>query len=176
MRVIGIDPGTNIMGFGIVESATSRSEKGRPGGLCYIGGGEIKLIKGAPLSERLLEISETLDNVITEFSPDHCSIEEVFFAKNVKSAMTLGHARGVALLAAARHGIEVHEYSARTIKQAVVGTGTASKDQVQKMVRMLLRLNKPVGTDASDALAAAICHLNHYNIQLAGAGGLAARI
>jgi crossover junction endodeoxyribonuclease RuvC len=157
------------MGFGIVE-------KGRQGGLCYIGGGEIKLIKGTPLSERLLEISETLDNVIAEFRPDHCAIEEVFFAKNVKSAMTLGHARGVALLGAAKHGVEVHEYSARTIKQAVVGTGAATKEQVQKMVRMLLKLNKPVSVDASDALAAAICHLNHYNIQLARAGGLSSEI
>lgn len=169
MRVIGIDPGTNVTGFGIVE-------KGRSGGLTYIGGGEIKLKKGAPLSERLLDISETLDRVMAEFSPDHCAIEEVFFAKNAKSALTLGHARGVALLSAARAGIEVHEYSPKTIKLAVVGSGSAAKLQVQKMVRMLLTLKKPVGEDGSDALAAAICHLHHYNPQLAQAGGLAGRV
>ncbi len=169
MRVIGIDPGTNITGYGIVE-------KVRSGTLKYIGGGEVRLKKGAPLSGRLLEIFEALNSVIAEFSPTHCAIEEVFFAKNVKSALTLGHGRGVALLSAARVGIEVHEYSASTIKQAVVGSGRGTKDQVQKMVCMLLKLERPLGADASDALAIAICHLNHYNPRLARVGGLAGRV
>jgi len=169
MRVLGIDPGSNVMGYGIVE-------KGREGDLAYIGGGEIKLEKGAPLSERLLEISLSLDRSIAEFSPEHCAIEEVFFAKNVKSALTLGHARGVALLSAARGGLEVHEYSASVIKQAVSASGRAGKDQVQKMVRMLLGLDTAIGADAADALAVAICHLNHYNTRLGAAGGLAPRV
>jgi len=147
MRVIGIDPGTNVT-----------------------------LKRGTPLSERLLEISEALNSVMTEFGPTHCAIEEVFFAKNVKSALTLGHGRGVALLSAAKAGVEVFEYSASTIKQAVVGSGRGTKDQVQKMVGMLLKLEKPLGADASDALAIAICHLNHYNPRLARAGGLAGRV
>ncbi|VAW34381.1 Crossover junction endodeoxyribonuclease RuvC [hydrothermal vent metagenome] len=169
MRVIGIDPGTNVTGFAIVE-------KGRSGGMEYIGGGEVKLARGAPLSERLLEISECLNSVIAEYGPTHCAIEEVFFAKNVKSALTLGHGRGVALLSAAKAGIDVYEYSASTIKQAVVGSGRGTKDQVQKMVRILLKLQRPLGADASDAIAVAICHLNHYNPRLARAGGLAARV
>jgi len=169
VRVIGIDPGTNVTGYAIVEKA-------RSGDIRYIGGGEIKLRRGAPLSERLLKISETLDSVMAEFRPTHCSIEEVFFAKNVKSALTLGHGRGVALLSAAKAGIAVHEYSASTIKAAVTGSGRASKEQVQKMVRVILKLDTPLGVDAADALAIAICHLNHYNPQLASLGGLPGRV
>ena len=169
MRVIGIDPGTNIAGYGIVE-------KGRAGTFKYIGGGEIKLKRGTPLSERLLQISETMDSVMAEFKPTHCAVEEVFFAKNVKSALTLGHGRGVVLLSAAKAGIEVHEYSASTIKAAVSGSGRAGKDQVQKMVQMLLKLDAPIGADAADALAIAICHLNHYNPKLLILGGLSPRV
>ncbi len=169
MRVIGIDPGTNVTGYAVAE-------KLRSGGIKYIGGGEIKLGRGAPLSERLLQISETLDSVMAEFQPTHCSIEEVFFAKNVKSALTLGHGRGVALLSAAKAGIVVHEYSASTIKAAVSGSGRATKDQVHKMLRILLKLDTPLGVDAADALAIALCHLNHYNSQLASLGGLSPRV
>ncbi len=169
MRVIGIDPGTNVTGYGIIEKARSGTFK-------YIGGGEIKLRKGEPLSERLLKISEKLESVMAEFRPMHCAVEEVFFAKNVKSALTLGHGRGVALLSAAKAGISVHEYSASTIKAAVSGSGRASKDQVQKMVQLLLKLDTPLGMDASDALAIAICHMNHYNPQLATLGGVSPRV
>ncbi len=154
MKVIGIDPGSRTTGYGIVESA--------PGGkLVLVCAGKISPGQSLVMEERLLRINRELSLVIDEHQPREASVESVFHAKNVRSAITLGHARGVALLSAAEHGIPVFEYSPSVIKLSVVGYGSATKAQVQKMVKRLLNTDQTFGADASDALAAAICHLHH---------------
>lgn len=167
MKVLGIDPGTRITGYGIVESAGGAGGSGGTG-LVRVCEGEIAPEPGLPLSERLHVISTTLTGIVEQHRPDTVSVESLFYAKNVKSAIMLGHARGVALLCAAAFGVPVVEYSPSTIKQAVVGYGGATKQQVQKMVKVLLNTEEDSGPDAADALAAAICHIHH-----AGRGGLA---
>jgi crossover junction endodeoxyribonuclease RuvC len=154
VKVLGIDPGTRTTGYGIVSKA---------GGvrLVHICDGEITPDPGAPLSERLLVISKTLTRIVEEYRPDNVSIESIFYAKNVKSAIMLGHARGVAFLSAAAFDVPVFEYSPAKIKQALVGYGGATKEQVQKMVRVLLKTGEDPGPDAADALASAICHIHH---------------
>ncbi|MEJ7617921.1 MAG: crossover junction endodeoxyribonuclease RuvC [Pyrinomonadaceae bacterium] len=156
-KVLGIDPGSETTGWGVIEG----SER------CYslVEFGVVRATSAQPFAERLLKISEGLEQVIQRLRPDVCSIEETFFAANVKTALKLGHARGVAILAAARARLPVHEYSARLIKQTVVGYGAAEKHQVQEMVRLLLKLAAvPQPHDAADALAAAICHLHHAGV------------
>jgi len=114
------------------------------------------------LPERLLAISNALKGIIDQFRPDAMSIESVFFAKNVDSAIKLGEARGIPLLCAASSGVPVYEYAPRSIKQAVTGYGNATKEQVQKMVKMLLKTEARLKPDAADALAIAICHIHHF--------------
>ncbi|MEE8574430.1 MAG: crossover junction endodeoxyribonuclease RuvC [Thermodesulfobacteriota bacterium] len=154
MKVLGIDPGTRVVGYGVVV-------KGAGGKLTYTGAGEIKVAATKPLAERLLVISDALDRVFAEFEPDVVAVESVFYSKNVKTAIVMSHMRGVALLKAAAAGLVVHEYSPTVVKQAVVGTGAATKEQVQQMVKLLLKQKEVAGADASDALAVAICHINH---------------
>lgn len=154
MRVLGIDPGSIVTGYGVVE-------RGAGGKLLYVCDGAICAPQGLGLPERLLAISTSLNEIIKEFSPEAVAVESLFFAKNVRSAIMLGHARGVALLSAAASGLAIHEYSPSSIKQAVTGYGAATKDQVQKMVCLLLKSPASAKRDASDALAAAICHINH---------------
>ncbi len=164
MKILGIDPGTIVTGYGIVEEGgKSDSGSGRTvnSGLRHLCSGEIRTDPKAPLPERLLEISKGLIEVMETHRPEGVSIESLFFAKNVKSAMALGHARGVALLSAASFGLEVFEYSPMMIKQAVVGYGGATKEQVAIMVKKLLNIDEVRGSDAADALAAAICHIHH---------------
>ncbi len=153
-RVLGVDPGTQFTGYGIVE-------KGAGGSLVHVCDGRIRLAPGKPLPERLCEISKQLSALIAEFGPSVMAVESLFFAKNVKSVITLSHARGVILLEAANRGMGVHEYAPSSIKQAVTGYGAATKDQMQKMVMMLLGQKSVSETDAADALAIAICHINH---------------
>lgn len=150
MRVIGIDPGSTVTGYGIVEY--------NGGVLRHIDNGGIRPKSGMILSDRLREIFSSLETLIKEHRPDAIVIENVFVAKNVKSALMLGHARGVALLAASNARVEIAEYTPMTVKKSVVGTGSATKDQVQQMVRAILKLPETAMEDASDALAAAICH------------------
>jgi len=169
LKILGIDPGTQVTGYGVVEKRGSE--------LVHIADGSIKLGSADPLAERLLVISDAIDGLVAEYAPDAVAVESVFFAKNARSALTLGHARGVVLLCAARHGLEVFEYAPRTIKLAVTGYGNAEKDQVQKMVAMLLGGRMTEGADASDALAIAVCHINHQrpgaqSARRAGAGGM----
>lgn len=154
-RVLGIDPGSETTGWGVIEGNERRYQ--------LVAFGCVRTGSEAPsFAERLLKISEGLEQVIARWQPEVCAIEETFFAANVKSALKLGHARGVAILAAARAKLAVHEYSARLIKQTVVGYGAAEKHQVQEMVRLLLKLaTPPQPHDAADALAVAICHLHH---------------
>jgi len=154
MRVLGIDCGTEYTGFGVVEMASS-------GRLQCLVCGAIRLSTQDPLPSRLSLVYRRLDELIHAHQPDQVAIEDVFYALNAKSALKLGQVRGVAMLAAAVGGLEVAEYAPLSIKSAVVGYGRAEKHQVQQMVTRLLDLAEPPEpTDASDALAIAICHLH----------------
>ena len=151
MRVLGIDPGTAATGYGIVEE--------REDGLHAVCFGAITPPASLPFAQRLLRIYRELRVLLTDAGPECAAVEAVFFARNVRSALRLGQARGVALLALAEAGIGIHEYSALEVKQAVTSYGQAQKEQVQEMVRMLLHLpDVPRPADAADALAVAICH------------------
>ena len=150
--ILGIDPGTMATGWGVVQVVGNA--------LRHMGHGTINSSSAEPQARRLHRIYNELSKVVREFRPDGVSLEKVFFAHNVQSALKLGQARGIALLAAAEQDVEVHEYSAMEIKSAVVGYGHATKQQVQMMIGSLLKVSGPVPADAADALAAAICHLN----------------
>lgn len=152
LLALGIDPGSKFTGYGLVAKEGSR--------LRFIAAGRISTKTSAPLSERLNQVFTGLRQVIRQYSPDIAAVEDIFFAKNVRSAVRLGHVRGVALLAAAEAGLTVSEYSPATIKMAVVGYGQADKSQVGLMVKKILGLDHDLTEDAADALAAAICHLN----------------
>src|SRR5437899_12588020 len=159
MRVLGIDPGSQITGWGVVEGDMN----GRSYQLVEFGA--IRLTAGSTFSSRLLKISRALDEVITRLKPDACAIEEAFLATNPEVTLKLGQVRGVALLAAESAALEIGEYSPRLIKQTVAGYGNAEKRQVQEMVRVLLSLKAiPEPNDAADALAVAICHFHHAGI------------
>ena len=154
MRVLGIDCGTECTGYGVVELDAQNE-------LCCIAFGGITMSRQAPMAERLCTIFDKLSRIILEHRPDRVAIEEVFYAVNVKSALKLGQARGVAMLAASAQGVPVSEYAPLSIKSAVVGYGKAEKEQVQMMVARLLRLEEiPQPADAADALAIAICDLH----------------
>lgn len=164
-RILGIDPGSRITGFGIADFDGYRWR--------HVASGCIKTSEG-PLALRLEEIFSTLSGHITAHGPRECAVEKVFVNRNVAAAMKLGQARGCAILAAAVHELEVAEYSATQIKQAIVGGGHAAKQQVQHMVRVLLALEAAPPADAADALAAAVCHGHtrhgRAGLQAAGAG------
>lgn len=158
MKVLGIDPGSETLGWGVVEGS----------GLKYqlIDFGTVKSSPKEIFSKRLLKIYDGVCAVIEQFQPDVISVEEAFYATNVKVALKLGQVRGVVLLAGEKAGMEVAEYAPRLIKQTVVGYGNAEKHQVQEMVRVLLRMQKaPEPHDAADALAIAICHFHHAGAQ-----------
>ena len=157
MRVFGIDCGTNCTGYGVVDVQTGRLETR----LIAVAAGGLKLAKDQPLPLRLEYIFVELSALLELHRPDVVAVEEVFYSVNAKSALKLGHVRGVALLAAAMRGLPVAEYSPLTIKSAVVGYGLAQKAQVQFMVARLLNLDRsPEPADAADALAIAICHVH----------------
>jgi crossover junction endodeoxyribonuclease RuvC len=154
MRVLGIDPGSQTMGWGVVEGDGRRYS--------LVAYGSVRAPSSLKFSSRLLRMCEGLEEVIAAHQPDACAIEHSFLATNVKVSMKLGQVRGVVLLVAERAGLEIHEYSPRSIKQTVVGYGNAEKHQVQEMVRLLLALKSvPSPHDAADALAVAICHFHH---------------
>jgi crossover junction endodeoxyribonuclease RuvC len=157
MRVFGIDCGTEVTGFGVVESG----EGPRDEPLQFRAMGAIRLTKSQSLPVRLDQVFRDLTTEIERWRPDTVAIEEVFYSVNAKSALKLGQVRGVALLAAARQGIPVAEYAPLKIKSSVVGYGLAKKEQVQFMVARLLCLAEPPEpADAADALAIAICHIH----------------
>lgn len=157
MRVFGIDCGTEITGFGVVET----QENARERRLVAQTLGAIRLSKSKPLCERLDQVFRELTAEMERWKPDTVAIEEVFYSVNAKSALKLGQVRGVALLTAARQGIAVAEYAPLKIKSSVVGYGLAQKEQVQFMVAKLLNLAElPQPADAADALAIAICHIH----------------
>ena len=154
MRVLGIDPGSQTTGWGVIDGDGRRYS--------LVAFGSIRAASTLRFSARLLKMCNGLEEVITEYRPDGCALEDAFLATNVKVSMKLGQVRGVVLLSAERAGLEIHEYSPRLIKQTVVGYGNAEKHQVQEMVRLLLRLKSvPTPHDAADALAVAICHFHH---------------
>jgi crossover junction endodeoxyribonuclease RuvC len=157
MRVFGVDCGTEITGYGIVETCDTERE---PRLVCLALGG-IRLSKARPLPVRLEQVYRELTVELERWQPDVVAIEEVFYSVNAKSALKLGQVRGVALLSAACRGIAVAEYSPLSIKSSVVGYGLAKKEQVQFMVARLLGLAEPPQpADAADALAIAICHIH----------------
>jgi crossover junction endodeoxyribonuclease RuvC len=152
--VIGIDPGTAITGYGVIKEESS-------GDLVWITHGVITTPSDWDEPQRLLFLYRALLQVITEARPDSCAVEKLFFQKNVKTALKVGQGRGAALIAAAEAGLSIGEYTPLAVKQAVVGYGKADKNQVQQMVKLLLRLEViPQPDDAADALAVAICHLH----------------
>ena len=150
MRILGLDPGLRHTGWGVVEAEGSR--------LRYIACGAVNPRTDGAMAERLKDLHDALTEVLNEFRPEEAAVEETFLNKNPGSTLKLGHARGVVLLAPALFGLSVAEYSAKSVKQAVVGTGNATKDQIGMMVRTLLPGCNPPSDDAADALAVAICH------------------
>jgi crossover junction endodeoxyribonuclease RuvC len=154
--VLGIDPGSRITGYGIIDSVGNRLIHVDNGGICTEGA------KDFPL--RLHKIYRELLAVIQEYRPEAMAVETVFFAKNVQSALKLGQARGAAVVAGVNSGLPVFEYSALQVKQAVVGHGRSAKSQVQQMLKTLLNLPEPAQEDASDALAVAVCHANSFTL------------
>jgi len=150
-RVLGIDPGSRVTGYGIVEETQGK--------LISIVYGAWQL-SGKEFSDRLKEIYYNIEQLISEYKPTEVAIEALFFAKNAMSSIKLGQARGAAMTAVANQNLKVFEYSPAQVKQAVVGYGRADKEQVQKMVFLLLGLQGQAKVDATDALAVAICHLN----------------
>ena len=157
MRVLGIDPGSSVTGYGIVEIAGGK--------LYHLDNGGIMPRSKLPYSKRLDHIFTNLTGLIEEHKPDMAVIENVFFAKNARSSLVLGQARGVAVLAAVRAGLEIAEYAPTEVKLAVVGNGKATKHQVQNMVKAILNLGEVAMEDASDALAIAICHCHTHKLQ-----------
>jgi crossover junction endodeoxyribonuclease RuvC len=163
MRVFGIDCGTEYTGWGVIQVEETPRERR----LLPVAAGAIKLDKKQRTPQRLLQVYAELTALLQAYEPDAVAIEDVFFAANAKSALKLGHVRGVAMLAAASCNLSVAEYAPLSIKSAVVGYGLAAKEQVQFMVARLLNLeHAPVSADASDALAIAICHVHTAQTQL----------
>jgi crossover junction endodeoxyribonuclease RuvC len=158
LRVLGIDPGNYITGYGIIEKQRSH--------LQYITHGEIKLTRALPRSSCLKAIYHHLLGIIEKSSPDVFAIEDIFYGKNVKSLIRQGEVRGISILAASQSNLPVYEYTPLQVKKSVVGYGLAEKNQVQMMVKAILNLSTLPPTDAADALAVAICHANSMNISI----------
>jgi crossover junction endodeoxyribonuclease RuvC len=157
MRVLGIDPGTAITGYAVVEETA--------GSLQMITLGVITTPAKTPLPSRLQTIHNELKEIVAEYEPEAAAVEELFFSRNARTAMSVGHARGVILLALADSNLPIAEYTPMQIKQAVTGYGNADKHQVQEMVRMLLALSEtPRPDDAADAAAVAICYLHRVKL------------
>ncbi len=159
MRIMGIDPGFAILGYGIVDMAGNR--------FTAKGYGAVTTDKTMDMPDRLKHIYCRLMDIIDEFQPDVAAIEELFFNKNTKTALSVGQARGVAILACANSGLEIYEYTPLQIKQGLIGYGRAEKEQVQFMVKTILKLSEiPKPDDTADALAAAICHGHSSGYQI----------
>ncbi|MGQ9600001.1 MAG: crossover junction endodeoxyribonuclease RuvC [Anaerolineae bacterium] len=153
MLVLGIDPGTAITGYGVVRENET--------GLSLVDCGVITTVADQPLAARLQQIYHGIRSVIHQYHPDAAAVEELFFSRNVRTALSVGQARGVALLALAEAGLPIYEYKPLQVKQTVAGYGGAGKQQMQEMVRMLLHLEQaPQPDDAADAVAVAVCHIH----------------
>ena len=152
MIVLGVDPGSRVTGYGFVEKQMNR--------FTCLHAGVVSIPAEVPFYERIHRIFRSMGELMGQYRPDEMAVEDVFFAKNVKSSLKIGHARGAVLIAAVECGIRIFEYSPLEIKKAVVGYGPATKEQVRAMVQRILRLSSTPSLDTSDALATAICHLN----------------
>lgn len=157
MRVLGIDPGSRLTGWGVVDHAASAAR--------HVDNGVLVLDPKGLLCDRLRAIHDGVSALIAEHRPEVVAVEGVFAARNAQSALKLGQARGAALVAAARAGLPIYEYAPAEIKQAVVGHGRAEKEQVQAMIRIILGLREVAQADASDALAVAICHCQRSGLR-----------
>ena len=156
--ILGIDPGSRTTGYGLIAIENGKQT--------YLDSGCVRIVKAnetLPLADRLRIVFDSISNLIADYHPDEVAIEKVFLSKNADSALKLGQARGVAIVAAAVHAIDVAEYSALEVKKSVVGTGRATKEQVQHMVTAILSLSSTPQADAADALAVALCHANARN-------------
>lgn len=159
MKILGIDPGTQVAGYGLIETAGSR--------ITVIEYGSIRVDRNHTFPQRLKAIHSGIMDIISKYQPDQMAIEEVFFGKNIKSAIKIGEGRGIVFLCAALADIPITEYAATAIKKAVVGNGNAHKNQVQEMVKIILELPEiPKPQDASDALAIAICHSHNLSLKI----------
>ncbi|MBL4820242.1 MAG: crossover junction endodeoxyribonuclease RuvC [Gammaproteobacteria bacterium] len=160
--ILGIDPGSRITGYGLINATGNK--------LAFVHCGYIKTNSEA-LPERLLQIFNGICEVIEGYAPQQAAIEDVFMGRNASAAIKLGQARGSAIVACLHHGLPLEEYSARKVKQALVGRGAAEKSQVQHMVKAILGINEKLQEDAADGLAVAICHANTQAglIKMAGA-------
>jgi len=163
MRVLGIDPGSNATGFGLVESSGGR--------LVHVAHGTVRPPRGAPLAVRLDHLHGAIRRVVAEYRPDVAVVEQVFVAASPRAALVLGQARGAVLSAIGAAGLAVSEYTASQVKQAVTGNGQAAKPQVQAMVKRLLGLERAPASDAADALAVAIRHAQCGRLESAGVVG-----
>jgi crossover junction endodeoxyribonuclease RuvC len=160
MRILGVDPGSAVTGFGVIER--------QPGGIVHVAHGTLRP-RGDSLAARLGQLHRGLRDIIASHEPDVAAVEQVFVAASPRSALILGQARGAILAALAEGGLTVCEYAASQTKQAVTGSGRATKPQVQKMVQRLLALERRPASDACDALAAAVCHAQSFRLRQAGA-------
>ena len=153
MRILGIDCGSRITGYGVIES-DGRSQRA-------VSYGAIRVPASRNLGEGLCVVADGLDKVVTKFQPDEAAVEDVFSGRNVRSAIVLAHVRGVALLSASRAGLPVASYTPSQVKSSIAGYGNAGKDQVRRMLRLLLDVREEIDPlDVSDALAVAYCHAN----------------
>ncbi|MDY0028422.1 MAG: crossover junction endodeoxyribonuclease RuvC [Pseudobdellovibrionaceae bacterium] len=158
MRILGIDPGLERTGWGVIETEGSR--------LSFLAAGVILSKASEPMATRLNRIDTELSAIVEKWCPNSAAIEETFVNKNAASSLKLGQARGVAIVAPARAGLDVAEYSANTVKKSVVGVGHAGKDQIGMMIKVLLPTAGHLAADAADALAVAICHAHHAQSSL----------
>ncbi|HKI74727.1 MAG TPA: crossover junction endodeoxyribonuclease RuvC [Pseudomonadales bacterium] len=161
--ILGIDPGSRVTGYGVINCTGNRQH--------YVASGCIRTTDKAPLPIKLDEIFRGVTEIIDEYAPGEVAIEKIFMARSAESALKLGQARGVAIVAAVNRTLPVYEYEARKIKQAVVGTGAATKSQIQHMVQQILQIGGRPQSDAADALAIALCHFNTQQSLARMAGG-----
>ena len=153
MRILGIDPGTRVVGYGLVDC-----EARGGAGFTYVECGVIRLAETDPMPRRLLTLASTLAEIIGEHAPAVVALESAFYGVNASSALKLGEARGAIMLVAAQHGLPVAQYAPALVKRAVVGHGRATKQDVQSRIQLLCRLTREPRSDAADALALALCH------------------
>ncbi len=151
-KILGIDPGSINCGYGLISTNGKEA--------LYITSGRISASPSKPLHLRLKDIFGSLQEIIQKYTPDKIVVEKIFFAKGAKAALSLGHARGIVLLAAASENIDLHEYSALEVKKAITGYGRADKNQVQEMVKLILNIKGALYPDSADALALALCYTN----------------
>jgi crossover junction endodeoxyribonuclease RuvC len=152
MIVLGVDPGSRVTGYGLVEKSGNQ--------ITCIHSGTFGTSLNRPFFERIYEIFQSMSEIMNRFRPEEMAIEDLFFHKNLESALKIGHARGAVLIAAVQHKVKIFEYSPLEIKKSVVGYGRATKEQVRSMTQVILKMKALPPLDASDALATAICHLN----------------